>query len=172
VQSKKTIGAVGATGSGKTDLIRRFLRLIPDHERIVTGEDTAEFGALQQRNRAALFWGSTAVRPDDIAMAFLRMRPDRIVMQEVRGAEAATFVRVIAAGHPGGMTTWHADTENPFDPLVLMVKQHPSATTREDSEVRKMLRRYIDIIVHCERGRDGFSVPKIWFKAAEDANVA
>jgi type IV secretion system protein VirB11 len=172
VRSKKTIGAVGQTGSGKTDVLRRLLREIPDDERIVTGEDTAEFGQLRQRNRAALFWGSPAVKSDDLALAFLRLRPDRLIMQEVRGPEAATFVRVAAAGHPGGMTTWHAETEDPFDALVLMVKQHPAAANRDDRDVLKMLRRYIDIIVFCKRSHGAFSIPKVWFKAAEDAHVA
>jgi type IV secretion system protein VirB11 len=183
VQAKKTIGAVGMTGSGKTDMLRRLMRLIPEHERLITLEDTDEFGKTNHRNRVSLFYGSPAVTSDAGARAILRMRPDRPILQELRGAETFSFVRIAAAGHPGGLTTWHAgDTEGgasrhmtadeAFDPLVLMFKQHEAGATVPDDKVRQLLRRYIDVIVWCDRSANEFNVSKVWFKLAEDAGEA
>jgi type IV secretion system protein VirB11 len=168
VKSHKTIAATGSTGSGKTTMIRRIMREIPLDERLVTIEDTDEFGALPQRNRCSLFYGSANVTALDLATASMRMRPDRVVMQELRGAEAFAYIRVLAAGHPGGLTTWHAEDGDPFTPLALMAKTSEEGRNIPDDKLLVILRRFIDIVAFCKRDENGFSVPSVWFRAAEE----
>jgi len=164
VKSHKTIAATGSTGSGKTSLLRRLMREIPADERLVTIEDTNEFGALPQRNRVSMFFGSASVTAEDAVIASLRMRPDRVAMQELRGKEAFAYVRLLAAGHPGGLTTWHADSADPFSPLLLMT----AGCGIPDDKVLAIMRSFIDIVAFCKRDEGGFSVPSVWFRGAEE----
>jgi type IV secretion system protein VirB11 len=171
VRCRRTIGACGATGSGKTDFIKRLMQEIPEGERIVTVEDADEFGALRQRNHVALFFaepGQPGVTAEECVRAARRMRPDRIMLQECRGPEAFAFVQAIAAGHPGGMTSWHAEEGEAFDALELMLKQHPGAATFPSDKARALLRRYLDVVVWLARSDNGFSAPLVWLKAEED----
>lgn len=171
VKSHKTIAATGSTGSGKTSLLRRLMREIPSGERIVTVEDTNEFGKLHIRNRVSTFYGSDSVTAEDAIEACLRMRPDRVAMQELRGKEAYAYIRLLAAGHPGGLTTWHAEDGDPFTPLALMAKTSDAGRAIPDEKLLLILRRFIDIVFYCKRDENGFSVPSVWFRDAEDDDL-
>jgi type IV secretion system protein VirB11 len=168
VRARKTIVATGAVGSGKTTFLKRLMQEIPLHERIVTIEDTDEFGVLPQRNRVALFYGSANVTAEDAVAASLRMRPDRIMLQELRGAEAFAYIRALASGHPGGQTTWHAEDGDPWTPLALMVKTSTAGSTIPVDKLDQILRAFIDIVAFCKRDETGFHVPSVWFRDAED----
>jgi type IV secretion system protein VirB11 len=167
VKSRKTIAATGSTGSGKTSLIRRLMQEIPAHERLVTIEDTDEFGKLPLRNRVSLFYGSANVSAETAVETALRMRPDRVAMQELRGAEAFAYLRLLAAGHPGGLTTWHAEEGDPFAPLALMAKTSEAGRNIPDDQLAGLLRSLVDIIVFCRRDAHGFSVPSVYYRGAE-----
>jgi len=169
VESRRTILATGATGSGKTTLLKRLLDAVPRDERLATIEDTDEFGVLPHRNRVALFYGSAGVTSEHLVEASLRMRPDRVAMQELRGAEAFSYLRVLLAGHPGGLTTLHADrgADEAFEALAVMVKQHPAGREIPDDKLRGLIRRLIDIVVWCVRDERGFSAPYVYFRDAE-----
>ena len=169
VKAKKTIAATGSTGSGKTSLLRRLMQEIPAEERLVTIEDTAEFGPLPLRNRVSLFYGSANVSAENAAEASLRMRPDRVAMQELRGAEAFAYLRLLAAGHPGGLTTWHAEEGDPFTPLALMAKTSAAGRNIPDDKLLVILRSLIDIVAFCRRDGRGFSVPSVYYRAADGA---
>ena len=169
VRAKKTIAATGSTGSGKTSLLRRLMQEIPGDERLVTIEDTDEFGPLPLRNRVSLFYGSANVSAETAVEASLRMRPDRVAMQELRGAEAFAYLRLLAAGHPGGLTTWHAEEGEPFTPLALMAKTSEAGRNIPDDKLLAILRRLIDIVAFCRRDARGFSVPSVYYRAAEAA---
>ena len=170
VHARKTILATGRVGSGKTTLLKRLLPDIPSDERLVTIEDTAEFGILRQLNRVSLFYGSANVSAEDAVKVALRMRPDRILMQELRGAEAFAFLRASLTGHPGGMTTLHADrgADAAFEALAVMVKTDPAGREIPDDKLRLLIRRLIDVVAWCDRGPDGFTVPYVYFAAAEN----
>jgi type IV secretion system protein VirB11 len=172
--ARKTIGTCGATGSGKTDLLKRLLQLTSDHARVVTIEDNPEFGELGPRNRVNLLYGDSRANlaAEDVLKAALRMRPDEIWVQEVRGAEAFAYLRALAAGHPGGCTAWHAEEGQEWDALELMVKQHPAGLAIPQTSLRQYLHQYIDIVVWCARGESGFRAPRVWFKAAEQEVAA
>jgi type IV secretion system protein VirB11 len=158
-------------GSGKTTFLKRLQLEIPLHERLVTIEDTSEFGPLPHRNRVSLFYGSAGVSAEDAVMLSLRQRPDRIVMQELRGAEAFAFVRAMLAGHGGGLTTLHADrgADAAFEALAVMVKTHPAGKEIPDLKLVPLLRKLVDIVCWCTRDESGFHVPYVWFRDAEEA---
>lgn len=169
VKAKKTIAAIGSTGSGKTSLLRRLMQEIPGDERLVTIEDTDEFGPLPLRNRVSLFYGAADVSAESAVKASLRMRPDRVAMQELRGAEAFAYLRLLAAGHPGGLTTWHAQEGDPFTPLALMAKTSTAGRNIPDDKLAVILRNLIDIVAFCRRDARGFSVPSVYYRAADAA---
>jgi type IV secretion system protein VirB11 len=178
VRSKKTIIATGDTGSGKTTFAKALIQSIPLDERLVTIEDTAEFIGLPQRNIVNLFYskgnqGLARVASEDLIEAALRMRPDRILMQELRDGAAFTFVRSVAAGHPGSITTCHADSaDGAFDALKLMVKQHEAGKYLADADVLLLLHKLVDVIVHCHKGPDGFSIEEVHFSPGDVPAVA
>jgi type IV secretion system protein VirB11 len=175
VRARKNILICGATGSGKTTLARALIEEIPNEERLITIEDTPEWEAIPQRNRVALFYskgdqGSARVRSEDLLEASLRMRPDRVLMQELRDGAAFTYLRGVAAGHPGSITTLHAQSaRGAFDALRLMVRQHPAGATLADADVRALLAQMIDIVVHCKRHGSTFSVGELWWREAPHA---
>ena len=156
VKAKKTIAATGNVGSGKTTLLRRLGREVPSEERLVTIEDTSEFGQLPLRNRVALFYGAAGVTAEEAVETSLRLRPDRIMLQELRSAEAFAYLRALAAGHPGSLTTWHANGDDPWTPLSLMAKQHPAGREVPDDKLEKIVKGLIDIVAYCKRDERGF----------------
>jgi len=169
VRAKKTIIATGDTGSGKTTFAKALIQAIPLEERLITIEDTAEFIGLPQRNLVSLFYskgdqGVARVRSEDLIEAALRMRPDRVLMQELRDGAAFTFIRSIAAGHPGSITTCHAGSApGAFDALRLMVKQHDAGKHLADADVRVLLKQLVDVVVHCRRDHRGFAIEEVYF---------
>jgi type IV secretion system protein VirB11 len=175
VESRRTMLATGNTGSGKTTFLKRMMAAIPLDERLITIEDTGEFGDLPQRNRVALFYGAGGVTAESLVEASLRMRPDRIAMQELTGKEAFAYMRALLAGHPGGLTTLHAGrgADEAFDALATMVKQHDAGREIPDPELRRMIRRLIDIVVFCYKDEETnkYSTPYVWFRDAEEMSA-
>jgi type IV secretion system protein VirB11 len=175
VRERKNILICGATGSGKTTLARALIDVIPTYERLVTIEDTPEWEGLPQQNRVALFYskgdqGTAQVRSEDLLEASLRMRPDRVLMQELRDGAAFAYLRGVVAGHPGSITTCHAQSAlGAFDALRLMVRQHPAGATLSDQDVRQLLTQMIDVVVHCQRRGSTFSVTEIHWKETGNA---
>jgi len=170
VRARKNIIACGATGSGKTTIARALIQAIPLDERLVTVEDTPEFGRLPQRNVVNLFYskgdqGSARIRSEELIEASLRMRPDRVLMQELRDGSAFTYIRGVASGHPGSITTCHAETpEGAFDVLRLMVKQHDAGKHMADADIRILLRQHIDVVIHC--AKDPYRITQVYFDPA------
>ena len=156
VAARKTILISGGTSSGKTTFLNALLKLAPLGERIITVEDTPEV-ALTQPNQVSLVavkghMGEAQVTIEDVLEASLRMRPDRIIVGEVRGREAATFLRAVNTGHPGSVTTIHANSpDSALDQLALMVLQSGIALSRQDT--RAYCESVIDVVV--QLGREG-----------------
>lgn len=169
VQAKKTVIVSGDTGSGKTTFAKALIQAIPLDERLVTIEDTAEFVGLPQHNLVSLFYskgdqGIARVQSEQLIEASLRMRPDRVLMQELRDGAAFTFIRNIAAGHPGSITTCHAGSAaGAFDALRLMVKQHDAGKHLADADVRVLLNQLVDVVVYCRADHRGYAVEEVYF---------
>jgi len=168
MRAKKTIGVCGKVATGKTTFLRRLLAEIPETDRVVTVEDTAEFGDAGPGNRVNLFYGDgrANLTAEQIIKASLRMRMDWLIMQEVRGPEAFGFIRALASGHSGA-TSWHAEEGEEFDALELMIRQHEAG--RAIPDVRRYLKTYIDVVVYCAKDASGYHTPRVWFKAVDEA---
>ncbi|MEO8747574.1 MAG: P-type DNA transfer ATPase VirB11, partial [Rhodanobacter sp.] len=127
VLNKKNIVVAGATGSGKTTFMKSLVHYIPADERLVTIEDAREL-FIDQPNVVHLLYSkggqsTTRITAKDCMEACLRMRPDRIILAELRGDEAFYFIRNCASGHPGSITSCHAgSTDQTWDQLALMVR--------------------------------------------------
>ena len=172
ILSKKNTIVSGGTSTGKTTFMNAVLKTIPSHERIITVEDAREIDIKQIPNRVHLLvskggQGRAKVTTQDQIEACLRLRPDRIIVGELRGAEAFSFLRAINTGHPGSIATLHADTPAlAFDQLVLMVMQAGVGMTR--AEIKEYIKSVIDVVVQLKRGEKGRRfVSEVYFKHAQ-----
>ena len=158
VVAKYNIFVSGSTGSGKTTLLNVLSDFIPKNERIITIEDTAE---LQLRNvpnlvrleaRSSAVEGCREITIRDLLRASLRMRPDRIIVGEVRGAECVDMIQCFCTGHQGSISTAHGNNARDMlyrlETMVLMGMDIPAAA------VRRQLASGIDLMIHLGRLRD------------------
>jgi type IV secretion system protein VirB11 len=154
VKGRKNILVSGGTSTGKTTFLNALLREVPPEERLILIEDTPEL-AVRHENHVGLLvarsaLGEAQVSTDDLVGASLRMRPDRIILGELRGPEAYAFLRAVNTGHPGSMTTVHADSpERAVEQIVLLVLQGGTQLSRDD--VRHYVSRTIDVYVQLTR---------------------
>src|SRR5689334_489904 len=159
VEARLNIVISGGSGSGKTTMLNTLSRFIPEEERIVTIEDTAEL-QLQQNHvvrletRPANIEGAGAITQRDLVINTLRMRPDRIIVGESRGAEALDMLQAMNTGHDGSMTTVHSnssrDAFSRLQTMVMMASQHVP-----DQVIRQQLASAINIVAYCSRLSDG-----------------
>lgn len=153
VLSKKNIVVSGATGSGKTTFMKSLVRHIPAEERLVTIEDAREL-FIDQPNVVHLLYAkgghsTSNVTAKSCMEACLRMKPDRIILAELRGDESFYFIRNCASGHPGSITSCHAgSTDQTWDQLALMVKASAEGAGLEFATIKRLLMMTIDIVVH------------------------
>ena len=159
VSGRRSVLVSGGTGSGKTTLLNALSGFIAAHERVVTIEDAAEL-RLQQphvvrlESRPASVEGRGEVSVRDLLRNALRMRPDRIVIGEVRGAEALDLLTALNSGHEGALSTVHANS--PADALRRLETLALLADVGlPHLAIREQLQRGIDVVVHLERGLDG-----------------
>jgi pilus assembly protein CpaF len=159
VQARLNVVVSGGSGSGKTTLLNTLSRYIPESERIVTIEDTAEL-VLQQEHLVRLetrppnIEGAGAITQRDLVINALRMRPDRIIIGECRGPEAFDMMQAMNTGHDGSMTTTHANTaRDAFTRLETMVMM--ASQNIPDYVIRSMLVSAVQIVVQCARLTDG-----------------
>ena len=158
VRSRRNIVVAGGTGSGKTTLLNVLSAFIPGHERIVTIEDAAELQLRQEHvvsleTRPANSEGRGEYTIRDLLKNALRMRPDRIIVGECRGAEALDMVQAMNTGHAGSMTTVHAnsalDVLSRLETMLLLAVDMPLQA------VRSQLASAIDLVVYIARLKDG-----------------
>jgi pilus assembly protein CpaF len=159
VESKYNIFISGGTGSGKTTLLNALSNYIPDGERIITIEDSAELQianvsnlvSLETRNANASGKGLITIR--DLIKSSLRMRPERIIVGEVRGGEALDMLQAMNTGHDGSLSTGHANSvRDMLSRLETMVIQGSEGLPL--AAIRQQIGSAIDIIIHLSRLRD------------------
>ncbi len=137
VLNRYSILLAGGTSSGKTTFLNAILKEVPADERIITIEDTREVRPIQANHLALVAskgdQGEARVTVETLLQASMRLRPDRIFLGEIRGPEAYSFLRAINTGHPGSITTVHADSpQGAFEQLALMVMQAGLGLRRDE----------------------------------------
>ena len=154
VEYGKNIVMVGETGSGKTTFMKSLIDFIPINERIITIEDVSEIVFHKHKNYVNLFYPDNA-KPGDFLNAgvllksCLRMKPDRILLAELRGSEAYDFINILSSGHKGSITSLHAGScLETFTRLALMIIQSEQGRAISFNRILKMLEGAINVVVH------------------------
>jgi type IV secretion system protein VirB11 len=158
VRSRVSIVVSGGTSTGKTTFLNALLKDVPEEDRIVTIEDTRELKPVTPNTVALLAsrggQGRAKVTPQELLEASLRMRPDRVMLGELRGTEAFSFLQAINTGHPGSLTTVHANSaRSVYERLALMVMQ--SGIALEKRDIIDYLKDVIPVVVQLARLPDG-----------------
>ena len=168
VASRKNILISGATGSGKTTFAKALIREIPASERILTIEDTPEL-VIPQPNHVRLIYakdgqGQAKLSARQLLESALRMRPDRILLQELRDASAFYYLRNVNTGHSGSITTIHANSAMlAFEQLALLVKESEAGRDLTRPEIKDMLFQMVDVVVQVKRSEGQFRLTEIYF---------
>jgi type IV secretion system protein VirB11 len=169
VRSRKNILVSGPTGSGKTTWTKALIREIPSSERLVTIEDARELVLDRHPNHVRLFYskddqGVARVTPKQLLEACLRMKPDRILLAELRAEEAFDYLRNVNSGHPGSITSVHAaSAELAFEQLVLLVKQNKSGRDLARSDIKSLLYLLIDVVIQFGVESHERFIKEIWY---------
>ncbi len=152
IEYRKNIVVSGATGSGKTTFMKTLIDLIPHSERIITIEDAREL-FIDHPNKVHLIYpksmSESNVTAKSCLEATLRMKPDRIILAEVRGDEAFYFIRACGNGHSGSITSCHADSAlMAYEQLALMINASPEGASLTYDVIRRLIMMTIDISIH------------------------
>jgi type IV secretion system protein VirB11 len=169
VRSRKNILVSGPTGSGKTTWTKALIREIPSHERLITIEDAKELVLDRHPNHVRLFYskddqGVARVTPKQLLECCLRMKPDRILLAELRAGEAFDYLRNVNSGHPGSITSIHAaSAELAFEQLVLLVKQNPGGRDLARGDIKSLLYLLIDVVIQFGVESHERFIKEIWY---------
>ena len=172
VVSRRNILVSGPTGSGKTTWTKALIREIPSEERLITIEDARELVLDRHPNHVRLFYskddqGLARVTPKQLLESCLRMRPDRILLAELRAEEAFDYLRNVNSGHPGSITSVHAaSAELAFEQLVLLVKQSRGGQELPRADIKQLLYLLIDVVIQFGIERHQRFIREIWYDPA------
>ena len=175
VAHRKTIVIAGGTGTGKTTFLNALLKEAPIEERLVLIEDTPEI-QLHHQNAVGLIavrgrLGEATISPADLVEASLRLRPDRIIMGEVRGAEAISWLRAVGTGHPGSITTVHASSpDGAIEQLAMM--SIAAGTELRRAELVDYIISTVDVFVQLERNDGARLISDLQFNRSASSRVA
>jgi type IV secretion system protein VirB11 len=170
VIARKNILVSGPTGSGKTTWTKALIREIPSDERLITIEDARELVLDRHPNHVRLFYskddqGLARVTPKQLLESCLRMRPDRILLAELRAGEAFDYLRNVNSGHPGSITSVHASSAAlAFEHLMLLVKQSAAGRELARTEIRALLFLLIDVVIQFGCCRQQRFIEEIWYE--------
>ncbi len=172
VVSRRNILVSGPTGSGKTTFTKALIQEVPVEERLITIEDAPELALPRHANHVRLFYskddqGLARVTPKQLLECCLRLRPDRILLAELRSAEAFDYLRNVNSGHPGSITSVHAaSAELAFEQLVLLVKQSEAGRELSRSDIKQLLYLLIDVVVQFAVEGHRRRIAEIWYEPA------
>jgi type IV secretion system protein VirB11 len=170
VRQRRNIVVSGPTGSGKTTWTKALIREIPADERLITIEDAQELDLDAHPNCVRLFYskddqGVARVTPRQLLEACLRMKPDRILLAELRADEAFDYLRNVNSGHPGSITSVHAaSAELAFEQLMLLIKQNPGARDLSRADIRNLLDLLVDVVIQFGVDRHERYISEIWYE--------
>jgi len=170
VRARRTIVVSGGTGAGKTTLLNLLAGSIDPNERVVTIEDAAELNlpghVVRLEARPPNAEGAGAITIRSLLRSALRLRPDRIIVGEVRGGEALDLISALNTGHRGSLTTVHANS--PDEALLRIETLALSAGDTSETAITRQLRSAVDVVVQIERDQGSRRIVDI----AEDIEVA
>jgi type IV secretion system protein VirB11 len=170
VTARKNILVSGPTGSGKTTWTKALIREIPPAERLVTIEDAQELVLDTHPNHVRLFYskddqGLARVTPKQLLESCLRMKPDRILLAELRAEEAFDYLRNVNSGHPGSITSIHAGScELAFEQLVLLVKQSAGGRELARRDIKSLLYLLVDVVIQFGVEHHERFIREIWYE--------
>lgn len=156
VRERKNLVISGATGSGKTTFGKTIVNFIPGHERLITIEDTREIFLSNHSNRVHLLYsaggtGTSRIEAKELLQSCLRMKPDRILLAEIRSKVAYDYIVNVSSGHPGSITTVHAGScSEAFEMLMLRMKESPEGRELAREDIVALLRAKIDVVIQME----------------------
>jgi type IV secretion system protein VirB11 len=171
VKTRKNIVVSGSTGSGKTTFFRTLLGLVPTEERLISIENVDELGLQKTHpNSVGLFYsaggqGISKVTQQELLESGLRMKPDRLFVAElIRGDEAFYYLRNVNSGHPGSITTLHANSARlAFEQLTLFLKESKSGNTMGRDDIKQLLTMTVDIIVQIKKIKGRRVITEIYY---------
>jgi type IV secretion system protein VirB11 len=177
VRTQRNILIAGKTGSGKTTVTKSLIRSIPLEERLITIEDVHELFLNQHPNKVHLFYsredeGGSKVSPKQALASCLRMKPDRILLAELRGDEAWEFIKSVNTGHPGSISTMHANGAfEAFEQLTALIKDSRTGAHLDTDYIQQRLFTTIDIVLfyHQRRLREIYYDPATKLKYLTNA---
>jgi type IV secretion system protein VirB11 len=160
IEAKYNIIISGGTSTAKTSFLNACLKSIPNKERVITIEGVREV-QLNLPNKVHLLANEDEESPLnatilDLLKVCLRLRPDRIFVSELRGKEAYPFLRACISGHPGSLTTLHADSiDNALEQLSFMLSEAPELQHADDDKLRRIIRSSVQMIIQMTRTEEG-----------------
>jgi len=169
VMSRKNILVSGPTGSGKTTWTKALIREIPPDERLITIEDAKELVLDRHSNHVRLYYskddqGVARVTPKQLLESCLRMKPDRVLLAELRAEEAFDYLRNVNSGHPGSITSVHAaSAELAFEQLVLLIKQNRGGRDLARADIKSLLYLLIDVVIQFGVESHERFIKEIWY---------
>lgn len=168
IEMKKNIVISGGTSSGKTTFLNACLRHVSENDRIIILEDTREI-EIPHQNQVQLLaskgdQGEARVNMQDLVQCCLRLRPDRIIMGEIRGAEIMDFVSACSTGHEGSITSIHAN--NPRIAFMRMTQMYKlnNVPSMSDEDILRELKEVIDIVIQIAKTKNGRKVQSVYYK--------
>ena len=177
VELGRTMVIAGGTGSGKTTFMKGLMQYIPRESRIITIEDVPEllYGLPNHRNQVNLLYPSEAddhspVNASKLMKSCLRMKPDRILLAELRSGETYDWLNSVLSGHSGSITSCHANNcAAVFDYLALKVLQSETGRNLPYEHIKRLLSDVIDVVCHIQNNHGERHITEVYFKGFEDA---
>ncbi len=177
VAKRLTVLVSGATGSGKTTFMKALVDAIPGAERLITIEDTPELSLVNQPNHVRLFYskggqGVAKLSSADLVGASMRMKPDRILPAELRDEAAYAFLEAANTGHPGSISSIHANTERAaVGRMVMLARKAPEAAAMSDTALRELVLDTIDVVVQVGRAGTLRAITGVYYDPERKAAI-
>lgn len=178
VKTRRNLAVSGATGSGKTTFMKGIMQECSRAERLITIEDAREIFLPNHPNKVHLLYskggqGVATVTASKLLVSCLRMKPDRILLAEIREAECYDFLRVAASGHPGSITSLHAGScMEAFEQMGLMIRQSEAGAGLAHAETQRLLRLLLDVIVQYSKQGGRRCVTEIYYRPLRKKELA